>query len=44
MSSIYLKIAIEKNWRLKFRFSKFEKFVSRSVFGELQLTQIVLNL
>ena len=27
----------------KFQFSKFKKFVSRSVFGELQVTQISLN-
>ena len=27
----------------KLRFSKFKKFVFRSVFGELQLTQISLN-
>ena len=28
---------------LKRRFSKIKKFVTRSVFGELQLTQISLN-
>ena len=42
MSDIYLKDNIEKSFP-KLRFSKFKKFVSRSVFGELQLTQISLN-
>ena len=32
------KLTFSKPW-----FSKFKKFVSRSVFGELQLTQISLN-
>ena len=39
MSNIYLKASINK----KLRFSLFKKFVSRSVFGELQLTKISLN-
>ena len=44
MSSIYLKVAIEKNGMFsKFRFSKFNEFVTRSAFGELQLMQIPLN-
>ena len=33
----------EKVTYWKPRFSKFKKFVSRSVFQELQLTQILLN-
>ena len=41
MSNIYLKVAIETI--SKFRFSGFKKFVTRSVFGELQLTRILLN-
>ena len=36
MSNIYLKVTIEK-------FYKFEKSIFRSVSGELQLTQISLN-
>ena len=44
MSKIYLK---SYYWEIlmfsKLRFSKFKKFVFRSVFGELQLTQISLN-
>ena len=44
MSNVYLNVTIEKNWRSQnFYFSKFKKFVSKSVFGELQLTQISLN-
>ena len=44
MSNIYLKGTIEKKWRsLKFGFCKFKKFVSESIFGELQLTQTLLN-
>ena len=44
MSNIYLKGTIEKKWRsLKFGFCKFKKFVSESIFGELQLTQTSLN-
>ena len=44
MLNIYLKVTIEKNWRFQnIWFSKFKKFVRRSVFGELQLTQISLN-
>ena len=41
MSSIYLRVTIEKNSNI--RFSKFKKFVTKSVFGELQLTQVSLN-
>ena len=40
MSSIFLKVTIEKKWD---QFFKFKKFVSRSIFGDLQLTQIPLN-
>ena len=42
MSDIYLKVTIEKNWDSQ-NFSKLKKFVPKSVFGELQLTQISLN-
>ena len=41
MSSIYLKVTIATFSKL--RFSGFKKFVARSIFGELQLTQISLN-
>ena len=41
MSNIYQKVTIEKFSKL--RFSAFKKFVTRSVFGELQLTHISLN-
>ena len=41
MSNNYLKVTIETISKL--RFSGFKKFVTRSVFGELQLTQISLN-
>ena len=41
MSNIYLKFTIDTFSKL--RFSGFKKFVTRSVFGELQLTQISLN-
>ena len=41
MSNIYLKFTIDTFSKL--RFSGFKKFVRRSVFGELQLTQISLN-
>ena len=41
MPNIYLKVTIERFSKL--RFSGFKKFVTRSVFGELQLTQISLN-
>ena len=37
MSNIYLKVTIEKSW-----FSNFVRTAIRSVFGELQLTQISL--
>ena len=44
MSNISLKVT---NWEKltfsKLRFSKFKKFVSKSMFGELQHTQISLN-
>ena len=38
MPNIYLKVAIKKKWR-----TQNFKFVCRSVFGELQLTQIISN-
>ena len=41
MSNIYLKVTIETFSKL--RFSGFKKFVTRSVFGELQLMQISLQ-
>ena len=41
MSNVYLKVTIETFSKL--RFSAFKKFVTRSVFGELQLTQVSLN-
>ena len=41
MSNIYLQVTIDTFSKLLL--SKFEKFVNRSVFGELQLTQISLN-
>ena len=41
MSNIYLKVTIETFSKL--RFSGFKKFVTESVFGELQHTQISLN-
>ena len=40
MSNIYLKVTIEKNSFSKRQFSKFKNFVTRSVFGDLQLMQI----
>ena len=47
MSSIYLKVTIEKNERphnvLNFNVLKFKEFVFRSIFGEFQLTEISLN-
>ena len=43
IANIYLKVTIEKNLR-SLQFSKFKKFVSRSVFGEIHLRQISLNL
>ena len=42
MSNIYLKVT-RKTDVLKLRFFKFKKFITMSVFGELQLTQISLN-
>ena len=41
MSNIYLKVTIEKLSKLQYFW--FKRFVTRSVFVELQLTQIVLN-
>ena len=41
MSNIYLTVTKRKISKL--RFPKLKKFVSRSVFGELQFTQISLN-
>ena len=41
MSNIYLKVTIETFSKLWF--SGFKKFVTRSAFGEFQLTQISLN-
>ena len=41
MSNIYLKVTIETFSKLQF--SEFQKFVTRSVFAELQLMQISLN-
>ena len=44
MSNIYLKVTIERTYALKtLIFLAFNKFVSRSVFGEHQLTQISLK-
>ena len=45
MSNIYLKGTIERKKKTlsKLRFSNFKKFVNRSFFGELQLTQISLD-
>ena len=42
MLNIFLKDTIETFSKL--RFSGFKKFVTRSIFGELQFTQISLNL
>ena len=41
MSNVYLKVTIETFSKL--RFSRFKKFVTRTVFGEIQLTQMSLN-
>ena len=41
MSNIYLKL--EKLTFSNLKISKFKKFVTSSVLGELQLTQILLN-
>ena len=44
MSKIYLKGTIEKKMTFsKLQFSEFKKFVSRSGFGEIKVTQILLN-
>ena len=40
MSNIYLKVTIETF--SKFQFSGFKKFVTRSVFGELQLFKLLV--
>ena len=41
MSNIYLKVTIKMFSKL--RFCVFKKFITRSVFGELQLMQLSLN-
>ena len=41
MSNIYSKVTTEMLSKL--RFSGFKKFVTRSAFGELELTQISFN-
>ena len=41
MSIIYLKVTVDMSSKL--RFSGFKKFVTWSVFGELQVMQILLN-
>ena len=44
MSNISLKVTIDKNWRSQnIDFLNLKKFVSRSVFGQLQLIQISPN-
>ena len=44
LSNIYLKVTIEKKLTFsKLRFSMFKNFVSKSVFGQFELTQISLN-
>ena len=46
MSNIYFKVTIEKREKMTFSklgLSKFKKFVSMSVFGEFQRTQMLLN-
>ena len=44
MSNIYLKVTVAKNVTYsKLRFSKFKKFVPKSVYGELQFAEIPLN-
>ena len=42
MSNV-IDVTIDKEVYSKLRFSKFKKFVSRSIFGELQLMQISSN-
>ena len=44
MSNIYLKVTAEKNCLLKTSVFRLKKFVTRSIFWELQLMQISLNL
>ena len=45
MSNIYLKVTIEKNYRFQnFDFVDSKKLITMPVFGELQLTQISLNI
>ena len=41
MSNIYSKVTVEKNWHSQN--ISFKKFVSRSIFGGLQLIKISLN-
>ena len=43
MSNIYVIVTIDKLTFSKLRFSKRKKFASRSVFGELQMTEILSN-
>ena len=43
VSNVYLKVTIEKVTYSKLRFSKFKKFVSRSIFEGFQLTQVSLS-
>ena len=44
ISNIYLKLTIEKKLTFsKSQFSKFKKFVTRRIFGEIKLTHISLN-
>ena len=45
MSNIYLKVTIEKKWRIQNYFLTLDQvqFWSRAVFRELQLTQISMN-
>ena len=44
MSNIYLKVIIQKNWRFQnFDFLSLKNLPTRSIFGELQLTQISYN-
>ena len=43
MSNNNSKITIEKTDALKIRFSRFQKFISWSVFGELKLTHMLLK-
>ena len=40
---LFKSYSLEKVTLSKLRFSKFKKFVTRLIFGELQLTQMSLN-